>query len=70
MSKTIDAILACRVQGARLYGKPLQTLVPGGITVLESLISYLQQIKSSLRFQRVPRTMDSSGLPKTWDCRL
>lgn len=44
MKKTVDAILACRVQGARLYGKPLQTLVPNGITIIESLISYLQKI--------------------------
>jgi len=44
MKKTVDAILACRVQGARLYGKPLQTLVPGGITVIESLVTYLGEI--------------------------
>ncbi len=44
--RSIDAILACRVQGSRLYGKPLQSLVPGGITILESLISYLRTIQS------------------------
>lgn len=46
MTKNIDAILACRVRGDRLYGKPLQTLVPGGITVIECLIEYLKSIKS------------------------
>lgn len=40
-----DAILACRVQGDRLYAKPLQRLVPGGITIIESLLSYLFEIK-------------------------
>jgi len=46
MSKNIDAILACRVQGTRLYGKPLQSLIPGGRTIIESLIEYLREIKS------------------------
>lgn len=41
----VDAILACRVQGSRLYGKPLQPLVNGGITIIESLIEYLKAIK-------------------------
>jgi spore coat polysaccharide biosynthesis protein SpsF len=44
--KGISAILACRVQGARLYGKPLQTLEPGGITIIESLIENLRKIQS------------------------
>lgn len=38
--------MACRVQGSRLYGKPLQHLVNGGITVIESLMEYLRQIPS------------------------
>jgi len=46
MNEQIDAILACRVQGSRLYGKPLQHLTDGGITILESLIEYLKAIKS------------------------
>jgi len=46
MNKNVDAILACRVQGSRLYGKPLQSLIPDGITVIESLIGYLQAIRS------------------------
>lgn len=45
MSGNIDAILACRVQGTRLYGKPLQELLPGRITVIESLFEYLKEIK-------------------------
>ena len=40
------AILACRVQGSRLYGKPLQHLINGGITVLESLIEQIKVAKS------------------------
>ncbi len=46
MNRTVDAILACRVQGSRLYGKPLQRLVPGGVTVLECLIEYLRAVPS------------------------
>jgi len=46
MNATVDAILACRVQGGRLYGKPLQRLSPNGITIIESLIAYLKSIKS------------------------
>ena len=44
--KKVDAMLACRVQGARLYAKPLQTLVPGGITVIESLLDYLESAET------------------------
>ena len=46
MERTVDAILACRVQGSRLYGKPLQPLVVGGMTIIESLIQYLRAIHS------------------------
>lgn len=42
----IDAIIACRVQGTRLYAKPLQNLSVGGPTVIGSLISYLKEINS------------------------
>ena len=42
--KKVDAILACRVQGSRLYGKPLQTLSTDGPTVLESLLEYINSI--------------------------
>ena len=41
----LDAILACRVQGTRLYGKPLQPLIANKINILECLISYLREIK-------------------------
>jgi spore coat polysaccharide biosynthesis protein SpsF len=44
--KKIDAILACRVQGSRLYAKPLQNLSTGGPTILESLINYISSIES------------------------
>tara|TARA_B100000780_G_scaffold226716_1_gene165937 strand:+ start:2614 stop:3363 length:750 start_codon:yes stop_codon:yes gene_type:complete len=44
--KKIDAILACRTQGSRLYGKPLQNMETGGPTVLESLLGYISEIKS------------------------
>ena len=46
MERAVDAILACRVQGTRLYGKPLQPLAIGGITVIGSLIQYLKAIRS------------------------
>lgn len=42
----IDAILACRNQGSRLYGKPLQNLGVGGPTIIESLIQYINSIES------------------------
>lgn len=45
MNNSCDAILACRVQGSRLYGKPLQHLVDGGITVLGCLIEYIKAVK-------------------------
>ena len=44
--KKIDAILACRTQGSRLYGKPLQNMATGGPTVLDSLLDYIGEIKS------------------------
>ena len=37
MSRRLVAALACRVQGTRLYGKPLQNLVPG-ITILDHIL--------------------------------
>lgn len=40
----VDAVIACRVQGSRLYGKPLQNLSVGGPTVIESLISYIKAV--------------------------
>jgi len=46
MNKSIDAVLACRVQGGRLYGKPLQRLIDNGITIIESLFEYLESINS------------------------
>ena len=46
MNNHCVAILACRVQGSRLYGKPLQHLINGGITVLESLIEQIKVAKS------------------------
>jgi spore coat polysaccharide biosynthesis protein SpsF len=42
----VDAVIACRVQGSRLYGKPLQNLNVGGPTVIESLISYIKAVDS------------------------
>ena len=43
--ENIDAILACRVQGSRLYGKPLQPLGPG-MSIIENQINSLKSIKS------------------------
>ena len=42
----IDAVLPCRNAGSRLFGKPLQPLVVGGPTVLDSLIEYIKAIPS------------------------
>jgi len=43
MTRRLVAALACRVQGSRLYGKPLQLLdVKGGITILDHLIALLK----------------------------
>ena len=42
----LDAILACRVGGTRLYGKPLQFLdIKNRVTILEYLVRYIQQVK-------------------------
>ncbi len=44
--KKFDAILACRVRGTRLYGKPLQLLdVEQRVTILEYLVKYVREIK-------------------------
>ena len=43
---TIDAVLPCRNAGTRLFGKPLQPLIVGGPTVLDSLIEYIRAIPS------------------------
>ncbi len=38
-----DAILACRIAGTRLYGKPLQLLdIENKITILEHLVKYIK----------------------------
>jgi spore coat polysaccharide biosynthesis protein SpsF len=45
--KRFDAILACRVGGSRLYGKPLQFLdIENRITILEYLVKYIKQINN------------------------
>ena len=46
MKKKLVAALACRNQGTRLYGKPIQNLdIENGITILDNVISWLQSIK-------------------------
>jgi len=45
MRRTVDAILACRVQGSRMYGKPLQPIIVGELCIIESLMQYLREIK-------------------------
>jgi len=42
----VDALLACRVTGSRLHGKPVQNLTPDGPMIIESLVSYLKEVKS------------------------
>lgn len=45
MSRRLVAALACRVQGSRLYGKPLQHLdVEGRVTILDHLIHLIQTV--------------------------
>lgn len=42
----MDAILACRVTGTRLYGKPLQYIdIENKVTVLEYLARYIEEIR-------------------------
>ena len=39
-----DAMLACRVTGTRLYGKPLQLLdIENNVTILEYLVKYIKK---------------------------
>lgn len=43
--RKLIAALACRVQGSRLYGKPLQHLdVEGKVTILDHLIALIQTV--------------------------
>lgn len=43
----LDAILACRVEGTRLYGKPLQYIdIERRVTVLEHLVRYIRTLES------------------------
>ena len=41
MSRRLVAVLACRLAGTRLYGKPLQNLTPGK-TILAHIVEYLR----------------------------
>ena len=46
MKKKLVAALACRNQGTRLYGKPIQNLdIENGITIIDNVISCLQSIE-------------------------
>lgn len=45
--RRLIAALACRVQGRRLYGKPLQNLdIEKGVTILDHIISLIRAIPS------------------------
>ena len=45
--KKLVAALACRNQGSRLYGKPLQNLdIDNGITIHDNIINCLQQVSA------------------------
>jgi spore coat polysaccharide biosynthesis protein SpsF len=47
MPRRLVAAIACRNQGSRLYGKPLQNLdVAGGIRILDNIVACLQTIPS------------------------
>ena len=46
MNKKLIAALACRNQGSRLYGKPIQNLdIDKGVTIIDNLIGCLKYIK-------------------------
>lgn len=46
MKRKLVAAIACRNQGARLYGKPVQNLdVEGGIRIIDNIISCLKTIE-------------------------
>ena len=45
MRRKLVAALACRNQGSRLYGKPLQNLdVKKGVTIIDNIIDHLKKI--------------------------
>lgn len=45
MSRRLVAALACRNQGSRLYGKPVQNLdVEGGIRIIDNIIGCLERL--------------------------
>ncbi len=45
MKRKLVAALACRAQGSRLYGKPLQNLdIEKGITILDHMISLIETL--------------------------
>jgi spore coat polysaccharide biosynthesis protein SpsF len=41
LSRRLAAVLACRVNGTRLYGKPLQNLAPG-VTILDQIAAAIR----------------------------
>jgi spore coat polysaccharide biosynthesis protein SpsF len=41
VSRRLTAALACRVNGTRLYGKPLQNLAPG-VTILDQIVAAIR----------------------------
>ena len=46
IKRHLVAVLACRAEGSRLYGKPLQNLDPAkGTTILDQIISTCQKLK-------------------------
>lgn len=45
MTRKLVAAIACRNQGSRLYGKPIQNLdVTAGVTILDNIIACLQSV--------------------------
>lgn len=45
--RSLVAVLACRNQGSRLYGKPIQNLdVDQGVTILDNIVACLETIES------------------------
>ena len=49
-SRRLIAVLACRAEGSRLYGKPLQNLDPAkGVTILDQIISGIKEYYPDVR---------------------
>ena len=62
VNRRLAAVLACRANGTRLYGKPLQNLA-AGVTILDQIVAAIRTFpnstRSSWRYPREPTTSSS-----------